>query len=81
MNLKIGGTMKTKKIQPKLALNKRTIASLNHAEMREIHGGGKAVVVIDDDPIFTFSCICITYTCPRSLISCDSCILCTIDAK
>jgi hypothetical protein len=49
--------MKTKKINKKLELNKKTITNLGNDEMRKVQGGGIT---------FKFSCAC-------SLVSCVIC--------
>ncbi len=58
--------MKTKKIDKKLSLNKKTISNLGNNEMNSVHGGGTL------DTLCCFpSCVSVC-KCPTG----DTCIVC-----
>ena len=65
--------MKTKKIEKKLTLNKKTIANLNYGQLGNVKAGG----VIPSDPAFaclpTFECT-VPNTCDTCFTECVTCV-------
>lgn len=61
--------MKTKKVNQKLVLKKRTVANLNTAEMRYIQGG--LVNEVKYKTIEESYCVCTT-TCPSETYHCTT---------
>ncbi len=73
--------MKTKKLEKKLTLNKKTIANLYHGQMRNVRGGG----LLPSDPGFpctgtepgTETCADTCNTCFTFCVTCVSlCVSC-----
>ncbi len=62
--------MKSKKITKKLSLNKKTVADLNHGELKNAHGGiGLSRKLSDCPPCYPTHTE--DYTCPNTCASCD----------
>jgi len=57
--------MKTKKIEQKLALNKKTIADLNYDAMKKVQGG------VSVEPCITDRSRCVTDCCDTYKRTCD----------
>lgn len=59
--------MKSKKITKKLNLNKKTVADLNHDQLKNAHGGFKITVHLTNCLACTYTC---ANTCPNTCVSC-----------
>ncbi len=67
--------MKRKKINKKLALNKKTVANLDFREMKSLNGGGEITIYVTNCPVCTLYsdgiCVSLNLACPT-----DAPILC-----
>jgi len=61
--------MKTKKLDGKLKLNKKTVANLNGSMMGNVNGGGTIVIGLTQDP----SCALPQTECPQCTLQTCGC--------